>query len=344
MPAPGEIVLALLLGLPVWIAGVHVFDLVHWVLHNLLRSRWRAARWLATPHAMHHRWIDTELRVRWENQTANLWGHIVLEYATQLVFSASLLLVLPTRVVAAGVLYQTLVFSYILSQRGLDVNHRSIQMLDAYRPSFLALPAYHALHHVYPNAYYSAYTKLIDYLVGGGTQLHGRRVAVSGAGSAFGRALCGRLKREGVVEIEPIVEPDEARLALTDVLVICEPAAPRVALVEAFVRATNRRQLPPEVWAVHTWPTDGLARHYYHDVRVTYRAIVASEAALADPARATRAAAVATFFIRRGFNFVPTTLALRALRDSRRFRRTPPQRPEGVTLVRHRAELLGTAA
>jgi monoglucosyldiacylglycerol epimerase len=350
VPGPIEIAVALVLGVPVWIVGLHVFDGLHWVLHGMLRSRWRVVRWLAAPHAMHHRWLDAELRICWENQAANFWGHIVLEYTTQLVFSAALLLVLPAGMVAAAVLYQTLVFAYIVSQRGLDPNHRPIEMLDAYKPSFLALPAYHALHHVYPDAYYSAYSKLIDYLVGGGIQLRGRRLGVTGAESSFGQPLCSRLAREGVAEIvslealAPHSEDGDASLATIDILLICDPTAPRVALVEAFVRATCRRQLPPEVWAVHTQATDRLARHYYDDPRVTYRAIVAPEAALHDPARAARAAAVAAFFIRRGFNFVPTAMAPQAVRDFRAFRRTAPAPPEGARLGLHRLELAAVAA
>jgi hypothetical protein len=343
MPGPADLALALLLGLPVWIAGVHFFDLVHWFLHGMLRSRWRALRWLATPHAMHHRWLDRQLRIRWDQQRANLWGHIVLEYATQLVFSAALLLVLPAGVVAAAVLYQTLVFGYILSQRGLDVNHRPIEVLDAYRPSPLALPAYHALHHVYPDAHYSAYSKLVDYAVGSGVQLRGRRFAVWGGDTPFAAALCRRLERAGVPPIARLPAADPAALADSDVLVIADPQAARARLVEAFIEATRGRQLPPEVWAVHAGAPDGLARHYWGDPRVSYRAIAADPGALSESG-AGRAAAAALFFLRRGLHYVPTRPGLAALAGARRFRRTPAAPPAGVALVRHRAELAGASA
>jgi len=354
--AAAGVAVSLVLGVAVWIVGLHVFDLLHWILHGMLRSRSGVLRFLASPHAMHHRWLDANLAICWENQAANFWGHIVLEFVTQLAFSAVLLLVLPAGIVAAAVLYQSLVFAYIVSQRGLDPNHRPIQILDAYRPSFLALPAYHALHHVYPDAYYSAYSKLIDYLVGGGIQLRGRRVAVVGADSPFGRSLCPRLRREGVAGIEaidppgatwssaPVADDGDARFAAVDILVICDPAAPRVSLVEGFVRATRRRQLPPEVWAVHSPAPDGAARHYYDDPRVTYRVIVAAEATLRDRAQADRAAALAIFLVRRGFNFVPTRVALRALGDFRSFRRAFADPPEGAQLARHRLGLATAAA
>ncbi len=102
MPGPLEIALSVVAGFALWIAGVHVFDTVHWVLHGMMGSRWRWLRALATPHVMHHRWLDPNLETRWEYQRRNIWGHIVLEYATQLVFSALLLLMLPPLVVGVG--------------------------------------------------------------------------------------------------------------------------------------------------------------------------------------------------------------------------------------------------
>ena len=334
---------AILLGLAVWVAGLHVFDLLHFILHGMLRSRWRVLRWLAAPHAMHHRWLDAQLRIHWDRQAANFFGHIVLEYGTQLVFSVTLLFVLPAAAVAVAVACQTIVFAYIASERGLDPNHRPIDVLDAYQPSFLALPAYHALHHVWPDAHYSAYSKLVDWIVGGGTQLRGRRFALWGGDVPFGAALRVQLERAGVAvaDLEPGGDGD---LEETDVLVIASPDAPRGTLVERFIGATRRRQLPPEVWAVQPDAVDGLARHYHGDPRVIYRALVVPPAVLGDPARAARAAATAMFLVRRGLNFVPTMLGPTALRQLAAFRRTPAEPPDGGPVARHRAELAAVAA
>ena len=333
-----------MLGVGVWVAGLHVFDGLHCILHAMLRSRYPALRWLASPHAMHHRWLDASLRIHPEAQIANFWGHIVLEYGTQLAFDAVVLYALPTRAIFVAFILQTAVFAYIVSQRGLDPNHRPIAMLDAYRPSVFALPAYHALHHVYPDAYYSAYTKLIDYLVGAGTMLRGRRFVVAGTESALGAALHGRLRHEGVAQVDWVAGDalrfDEDRLARTDVLVITDPVPARDALVEAFIRATRRRQLPPEVWAVHTTPRDGLARHYHTDPRVTYRTLVLPEAGLLDPTDAARVATAVLRSIRRGLNFVPAGSMLEAFRNFLAFRRTPPIPPNGVVIGAHRADLM----
>ena len=325
----------LLLAIPLWIAGTVVFDGVHWALHQMLGSRWRWLRPLAWPHQVHHEWLDRELRIHPENQRKNVFCHLVPEYLTQLAFSGLLLLALPKGPVLACALLQTGAFLYVLSQRGLDINHRPIEILDAYLPSAVCPPAYHALHHVYPDSHFSAYTKLVDWVVGGGAQLAGRRYGLVGTGTAFGAALRLELGRAGAARIDDVAIPSEAARRDLDVLVLCDANAPRVDFVEAFVAATRERRLPPEVWAVAAGAGDAAARHYVRDVRVSYRAIVAPEDGTLDGL----AARTCMFWIRRGLHFVPATRGPRAWRSYRRFRRTRPQRPEGVPRVRSRAAL-----
>jgi len=375
MPAWSEIALALLCGPLLWLAGAVFFDLVHAMLHAMLRSRGRLLRGLAWPHAVHHQWIDRALEVRWEWQRANVACHIVPEYATQLVFTAGVALVLPGSFAAVLAGLQTLVFGYILSQRGLDPNHRPIDLLDAYRPGFGTPPAYHALHHAYPDAYYSAYTKLIDGLVGGGAVVCGRRFVVAGpgkggAGRPFGEALVAELERQGGVcraedrEGAPIgaseddagvpssapgdaaaglpsgsLRDDTAAPDAPDVHVLVDPGEALVPRVEARVAATRTRRLPPEVWLV-TRAADGAARHYHDDVRVSFRTIELDEDALASPspAAARRAARRAVGRLRRGFHYVHTGPLAAMTRGWRRFRALAAARPAGVALPRHRNE------
>ena len=131
-----DVLSALLAGPLLWFAGAVFFDLVHWLLHTMLRSRWTVLRALGWPHSMHHRWIDTNLEVRWEYQTRNIWCHLVPEYLTQVAFALTLLLVLPPRFIVVLVALQTAVFCYLLRDKGLDLNHRPVDYLDAYAPGF----------------------------------------------------------------------------------------------------------------------------------------------------------------------------------------------------------------
>jgi hypothetical protein len=332
-----ETALGVLAGAPLWAAGTVFFDAVHWVLHGFLGSRWRVLRWIAWPHSVHHRWLDANLRVRWELKRANVWCHIVPEYLTQLAFGAALLLVLPTAAVGSCMVIQTGVFLLILRDQGLDINHRPIEMLDAHRPSWLCPPAYHALHHVWPDTHFSAYSKLVDWVVGGGLRVRGRRIALAGAATPFGVALAERLEREAPAVLRSLADPQDPALAHIDLLILCDPSQDESAWIENLIRQTRERQLPPEVWALHDRAEHALARHYYRDVRVIYRTIVAARADLLDPPRAKRAARTALFLARRGFLYVPATAT--ALQDYFRFRSTTPARPVDGPSVRHRSEL-----
>jgi hypothetical protein len=173
--------------------------------------------------------------------------------------------------------------------------------------------------------------------------LRGRRIAMLGADSAFGRALRERLQAESTDSIRELEGPDSTVLEEIDVLVLCDPDLDRLEAVERFIRGTRQRQLPPEVWAVQREAADGLARHYYRDLRVTYRALHVAPDALDDPTRARRAARTALFCIRRGFNYVPTAQLWRAPGDFLRFRRTVPQRPPQADGRQRRLELARAA-
>ncbi len=292
-----EWLLAVLFGPVLWLAGAIVFDGVHWVLHGMLRSRRAWLRALARPHGVHHEWIDRDLETHWDLRDANVWCHIVPEYLTQLVFTGAVALVLPLPFAVVLGTLQTAVFLGILAYGGRDVNHRPAARIDAHPPGWLTPPAYHALHHAWPDAYFSSYTKLVDRLVGGCAQIAERRFGWRGPDSALAAALRGEVERAGG---RSATSPD---LGAVDVLVLLDPSRPVEAEVEAFIEATRDRRLPPEVWALRSSPEDAVARRYVSDdVRVCFRAIVAPRTALA-PDAARRAARRALFWIRRDAHF-----------------------------------------
>jgi len=327
----GEILLAIVLGPVLWLAGALVFDAVHWVLHLLLRSRIAWLRGLARPHAVHHEWIDRSLVTNWELQSANVRCHIVPEYLTQLAFTGLVALVLPLPFAAVLGALQTSVFAGMLYYRGRDVNHRPAARIDAHPPGWLTPPSYHALHHVWPDAYFSAYTKLVDRIVGGGAQIAQRRFGWLGPDSTLGAALRSEVERAG-----GLAASDPEIPGSLDVLVLLDPAVPLDAPVEAFIRETRDRQLPPEVWALRARAEDPLARHYRTDVRVVFRTLLVPDV-VPDSASSRRAACRALFWIRRDADFVSlgSSCSLAALR---RFRRTSPLAPAGAELVRHRMQ------
>lgn len=319
-------------GILLWIAGTVVFDTVHWLLHLMLGSRWALLRALGWPHGVHHRWLDSELRTNWELQGMNVFCHLIPEYLTQLAFSVSLLVLLPPAPIWTCIALQTLAFGYLLAHKGLDRNHLPVEILDAYRPSFFCPPEYHALHHVHPDAYFSAYTKLVDQLLGSAAWLAERRYALVGADTEFGRALRAGLRTVGAADVCAIECPADAARADLDVLVLCDAEVDRVAFVEAFARATRTRRLPPEVWAIHARADDASARHYARSVRVSYRLLFAADPGALGAEDARRALSL----VRRGAHFVPLCGTAQAWRGWRSFRATQPQRPETAPRVRSR--------
>ncbi len=194
-------------------------------------------------------------------------------------------------------------------------------------------PTYHALHHAWPDAYFSSYTKLVDWVVGGGAQIAGRRFAWCGPSSPFADALRAEAKRLGG---ESVPSHD---LAAVDVLVLVDSDAPLEAPVEAFIEATRERRLPPEVWALRARGQDPMARHYLTDVRVCLRTVVVGDP-VPDAASARRAARRAVFWLRRDAHYVAAG-GRPGLAERRRFRRLPPARPQGIARVRHRLEIVG---
>jgi len=338
-----QIVLAILLGPVLWLAGAVFFDFVHYLLHVMLRSRWHLLRLLAWPHAMHHAWIDRNLDVQWAYQRRNIWCHIVPEYLTQLVFTAGVALVLPLPFAIVLATLQTVLFWLILREGGLDLNHRPIRMLDAYRPGPWTPPAYHALHHVYPDAYYSAYTKAVDALIRGAAQLRGRRFALLGGAGPFGDALAQELRRQGVDALTLAESSDTISLADTDVLVICPVPDDEVPLLEALIEATRTRKLPPEAWVVHARAGHPTARYYLDDVRLHYRTLVVPEPHHLSPQQARTAARRAVTRIRRGCHCVSTAGFPRSFADRHQLRATTPERPAAAPRLRHRREGAATA-
>lgn len=302
---------AVLLGAIVVLLGSTVaFDVVHVTLHRLAASRVPWLRALGELHETHHRFLDRDLVVHGELEAANLRRHVIPEFLTHATFSVALLLVLPAVVVLPAFAMQSLVFVYILSVRGRDVNHRGVEALRAHRPMFFCLPEYHAWHHVHPEAHFSSWIKLLDQVLATGSSLAGRRIVVAGVATPFGAALRDALEARGTpAEACFAGAPSDAfgaRLRDVDVLILADGAdgdAPK--WLEAYRDACRGRRLPPEVWAAGG---EGDARRRFADPRIIYRQL-----ALVDAAPPARAARTVIDLARRGFHFLPGVLRPAAL-------------------------------
>jgi hypothetical protein len=328
-----------------FLASTVAFDAVHWTLHFLASSRHRPLRAIGGLHQVHHRFLDRELVIHEDLIRSNLTHHVVPEFLTQAATSLATLLFLPAPVVLGALGLQTLVFLLILRARGMDLNHRGVEVLRAHKPFVFCLPEYHALHHVHPEAHFSSWIKLLDALLRTGTCLSGRRVALTGAETRLGRTLRDRLAERGASAIESL-DPDPegspgqaealaARLRETDVLVLCHAGPGRdaastgpdsyVGWVERARAATRERQLPIEVWAVSYagGEPDGFvphARRFLSDPRVIFRHVVLPATGAAGPAPPEKSVTRALSLIRRGFHHVPARRGAAGLLEALRLR------------------------
>lgn len=337
-----DIAVGLLVGVPavvlLFLASTVFFDVVHWILHRMLASRWALVRAVAWPHGIHHRWIDRRLRVNRRYRTANVWCHLVLEYVTQLTFAALLALVIPAWLAIGLAGMQTVVFLVLLRERGLDLNHRARPVVEVAEPAVYCPVAYHALHHAFPDAFFSSYVKVVDVVLGTAIDLRSLRIGLVGSSSPFGRSMGRRLRRAGVRDLVELRAPDD-RVDI-DVLVLCEPPADLAAQVESFLGANGGRQLPPEVWAVLESPSDAIARYYYRDRRCLFRPIVLPPDSMGDAPCVDRAARSALRWIVRGAH-LPRTKGLYP--SLRAWKGVPARIPEGATPIPSRSEALGGA-
>jgi hypothetical protein len=298
-----------------YLGATFVFDLVHWGLHAAHRSGNAALRAVGALHQTHHAFLDRRLQFDDALIAQNFWRHRTGELATQVIgtsFGFAFLHPAPVLATLAAFIGSFVVGIFL---KGKDSNHRQQPTVAAPLGGVFVGLAYHSLHHLYPDRYFSSVTTAFDKLFGTGCQVAGRRVAMTGASGAFGAPLKKLLEAEGatVVALKHNVDftgadcaNADAALASADILVLAHGSKVAdamaancdsyLALIERFRRLTRGRQVPPEVWAVGSeiechpsWGNADLetysrskrafarhARRYFHQPDLLYRHIVPS--------------------------------------------------------------------
>lgn len=249
--------------------GTVVFDCVHFALHQCLKSKAPVIKAIGQWHNDHHRFYTTTLKVRPEYAHVNLLHHVLLEYVVQVSAALFCILFFKTVAVIFAILLQTLFFINVCLVKGKDLHHRSYAKLTSYRGGPFTTADYHALHHVYPNFFYSSYIKLFDYICGTALPLANKRVAMTGANGALGSQMKRLLEKHGaiVTSFKYGIDYDYQSydklanvLAQTDILFLCHGSKFEfaqqancdsfVSIIELFKKMRVPQFVPPEVWAV----------------------------------------------------------------------------------------------
>jgi monoglucosyldiacylglycerol epimerase len=298
-----------------FVVATFVFDTIHFALHRCLNSRYAWLRRLARSHLAHHDFLDRRLQYHDEASVPNLLHCVLPEYVTQMAVCALAFTVLDRAAVGLVMACFTVLSGSAMMLRGKDLYHRPLTKVPVARGTLIVRASYHALHHVFPDNYFSSYTTLFDRLMGTACQIEGRRVALTGASGAFGSAFKELLERAGAVVVPlkhgvDYTDDDysgaDAALADADILVLAHGAKGEramqancdsfLALIDRYKAHVLPRQVPGEVWAVGSeiecHPAFGVpelqsyarskrayARHaarLMHDRDVLYRHIVPS--------------------------------------------------------------------
>jgi hypothetical protein len=315
MPAFYDIVRWVIEGTIIYVTGTLTFDLVHFSLHRLGRSRFRILRRIGQFHDVHHRWLNTSLKYndRWARK--NLLMHRIPEYLNQITVTFAFAFIFdlgPVLVVAA---FHTITLLAVLRVNGRDSNHAEYTQLPNPGSNPFVGSVYHAYHHAFPDQYMGSFVRMFDWIAGTATQIRGRRFVVTGASGAFGSGIVKLLKKEGAhvrtlkfgkdytyTNYEKVLPT----LAWGEVLVLAHGAKKDkamqancvsfVKLIELFKMVAKRGLAPLEVWAVGSeiemhpaWGSKDLAIYlrskrafaryaweYYRDETLHYRHIVPS--------------------------------------------------------------------
>lgn len=263
------IVVFSLQALVTFVVSTLLFDILHYLLHRWGRSHNRLLRAFASWHWVHHAFLDRKMRVNLEIAARNIWYHVLPEYLTSMAGTLLFLLVFPWPPIALVAVLRTWMLVLTIRDEGLDANHMAMDRISGRQGLLWVGQDYHAMHHVYPDNFYSSFSNVFDLIFGTTCQVDGRHFLITGANGAFGSAMKRRLENLGaIVEVGKSGSDFSAgdygriadKLARAEVLVLAHGAKTEdcwnanyttfVDLIDRFIDAGKGRLIPPEVWAL----------------------------------------------------------------------------------------------
>jgi hypothetical protein len=348
-----EIVAEIIVGLLVFLLATVCFDLIHIALHWFSGSDNKFLKKIGGLHDVHHEFLDNRLVLHYDLVKANMYCHVIPEFVTQVLVTSLFLLVFPLSTLAVAFFLEILVFVLIMKGTpGIDVNHKQVDRLFAYRPFYFCLPEYHLLHHVFPNAYFGSWLKTVDHWFGKGIYLRNRQVVVTGTEQPFNRELVRLLRIEGAsvkeLTTKDLQEVSTGRgeygveklmnLKECEILILGHSVGAEYPeeisyqhLSARYVDLHGEDHTPPELWAVASSrefsgakrlePDDkyrgkyvDTAKNLFGDEHIIYRHLVA------EGKYSTENDAISIFRkVKKGFNYAPAAPAFMSLGHYLRF-------------------------
>lgn len=253
----------------VFAVSTFIFDTIHWALHRWTKSRFALLRTFASWHHVHHRFLDGKMQVHADLAMTNFWAHLLPEFLTSAAVTALFYLAFHWIPVTAVLALHVWNFVNNIRTEGMDANHMSMDRVSGQQSLFKVNAAYHAMHHITPDNFYSSYLNVFDLLFGRSCTIRHRRFLITGASGAFGSAMKARIEalgglvetaRHGVDFAAGDVERLRPKLERADVLILAHGAKGPEAwdanyttfseLADLFIALGKDRLVPPEIWAV----------------------------------------------------------------------------------------------
>jgi hypothetical protein len=209
------------------------------------------------------------MQVHMDLAAINFWAHLVPEVLTSVAGTSVFYLFFHWIPVSIVMLVHVWNFGSNIVTEGMDGNHMSMDRVSARQNIVKVNAAYHAMHHITPENYYSSYFNLFDLLFGRSCTIRHRKFLITGAGGALGSAMKRRIEalggivdvaRHGVDFGPGQVDRMRDKLARADVLILAHGAKGADAwdanyttfaqLADLFIELGRDRLVPPEIWAI----------------------------------------------------------------------------------------------
>jgi hypothetical protein len=264
-----DVVIFLLQAGITFIVSTLLFDALHYLLHRWVESPNPFLRTFSRWHWVHHKFLDLNMKVHPELVWRNLWFHVLPEYGTSMAGTLLFLLVFPWPAIALVAVLRTVMLVMTIKEEGMDFNHMAMDRVSGKQSLWWVGPDYHAMHHIFPNNFYSSFTNVFDLIVGTTCQIEGRKFLLTGANGAFGSAMKKRLEKQGGIVETAKSGVDFAagdydrmreKLERAEVLILAHGAKTEdcwnanyttfADLIDLYVEIGKERLTPPEVWAL----------------------------------------------------------------------------------------------
>jgi hypothetical protein len=295
--------------------GTLIFDFCHYGMHLCLKSKNKILRKIGQLHLAHHKFLPSSLVIDENARQKNMFYHVIFEYLINLIGIFSCLLFLPKGPVIIAFLVQTGFFFFTFYMKGNDLHHRTLDRVSPDRGVFFVYKDYHAMHHIYPNYFFSSYLRLLDIILGTAIVLNNKEVVMTGVNGALGSQMKLLLEKEGA-KVTPFkygidytyqhYESLVPALRNADILVLCHGTKydstqqancdSYVEIIQLFKKVYKKRLVPVEVWAVGSeiecHPCFGIeslknyaqskrnysnyAKRFFYDPEIQYRHLVHS--------------------------------------------------------------------